>query len=359
MITFLIYILAFVIITFLLFAVGTQLIIYADAVSEKTNISQLWVGMILLSIVTSLPELVSNLAAVLIVHQPNLALGNIIGSNIFNLTILFVVEIIFVGNSIFNAIHKNYIKAVRLSLVITGIILLQILFFINVKPIFNFLGINFYPDLSIGFISGASILIFVGYFIGMKFYMKDLSFDEESLPVEEKYLHLSKQTVIFRFIFFSALIVILGIIMSMLADKIALFELQLKHSSLVLGHTFVGSLLLALATSLPELVVSIQAIRKINSVNMAIGNILGSNLFNLVIICISDLFYFRNPLFHDVSYSHIISIGIFVLMASLVSFGIVNKRKHKQKISMESILILVLYIIYLFLIYHFRIIDTL
>ncbi len=358
MITFLLYILAFVIITLLLFSVGTQLIIYADAASEKTRISQLWIGMIALSIVTSLPELVSNLAAVLIVHQPDLALGNIIGSNIFNLTILFVVEMIFVGNSIFNVIHKNYIRAVKLSLVITGIILLQILFFTKVKPL-CLLGINFYPDLSVGFISGASILIFLGYFIGIKFYMKDLSFEEESLPVKEKYLHLRKQTVIFRFIFFGALIVILGIIMSILADKIAIFELKLKHANLILGHTFVGSLLLALATSLPELVVSIQAIRKVNSVNMAIGNIFGSNLFNLLIICISDLFYFRNPLFHDVSYSHIISIGIFVLMASIVSFGIMNKRKHKQNVSIESILILVLYIIYLFLIYHFRIIDTL
>ncbi|MCK4667297.1 hypothetical protein KAU33_11135 [Candidatus Dependentiae bacterium] len=357
MITFLIYILAFIIITLLLFGVGSQLIIYADAVSEKTKISQLWIGMILLSIITSLPELVSNLAAVLIIHEPNLALGNIIGSNIFNLTILFVIEMIFIGNSIFNVIHKNYIKAIKLSLVITGIILLQIVFFTNVKPV-NFLGINFYPDLSVGFISGASILIFIGYFTGIKFYMKDLSFDEESLPVEEKYLHLSKQTVIFRFIFFGALIVILGIIMSILADKIALFELKLKYSSLILGHTFVGSLFLALATSLPELVVSIQAIRKINSVNMAIGNIFGSNLFNLLIICISDIFYFRNPLFHDVSYSHIISIGVFVLMASIVSFGIMNKRKHKRTVSIESILILIIYIIYLFLIYHFRIIDT-
>ncbi|HDS09054.1 MAG TPA: sodium:calcium antiporter, partial [Firmicutes bacterium] len=81
---FLIYLILFGIITYFLFFAGSRLIIYADALSEKTKISQIWIGMIALSIVTSLPEMVSNMSAVLILKQPNLALGNIIGSNIFN-----------------------------------------------------------------------------------------------------------------------------------------------------------------------------------------------------------------------------------------------------------------------------------
>ncbi|MDD3625925.1 MAG: hypothetical protein PHV06_01270 [bacterium] len=352
---FFIYLILFAIITFLLFFAGSRLIIFADALSEKTKISDVWIGMIALSIVTSLPELIPNLSAVLIVKQPDLALGNIIGSNIFNLTILFFVEIIFVGRSIFNAIHKKYIKPINLAVVITFVIMIQILIVPHINP-GKIFGITVYSDLFIGFVSGTSILVILLYLFGFRYYLKDLNLGEEGeLPIEEKYLHFSNKRVIFSFIFYSFFIVIIGIAMSLIADKMSTIDIRIGEKVFKLGHTFVGSLFLAFATSLPELVVSIQAIRKVNSVNLAIGNVLGSNLFNLIIISISDFFYFKAPIYHHTSPSHLISIFVFFLLAIAIVIGIRRRTKHKWKISPESIFIILTYLTYLFILFRFRI----
>lgn len=356
MITFLLYILAFMILTVLIFIAGSRLIIYADAVSEKTKIAQIWIGMIAISIVTSLPELVSNLSAVLIVHEPDLALGNIIGSNNFNVTILFAIELVLVGQSVFKKIHKKYLKAVYLSILITVIILGELLIADMVSET-TWGEITLYGDLSIGFISGISLIIFILYFLGFKFYLKDLDLGED-VPVEEKYLHLSNKKVIGAFIFYSLVIVILGIVMSLLADKISTFKFNAKGGTTILGHTFVGSLFLAFATSLPELVVSIQAIRKVNSVNLAVGNIFGSNLFNLLIICISDFFYFSKPIFHDVSKNNIISIITFLVLVGISITGILRGKKRRWKFSPEAVLIFIIYLIFLLILFKYRIFYT-
>ncbi len=62
-----------------------------------------------------------------------------------------------------------------------------------------------------------------------------------------------------------------------------------------LGEAFVGSLFIAITTSLPEIVVSLAAVR-IGAVDLGIGNVLGSNLFNLLILGLDDVFYRQGPL---------------------------------------------------------------
>ncbi|HDS09660.1 MAG TPA: hypothetical protein ENN73_05470, partial [Firmicutes bacterium] len=257
--------------------------------------------------------------------------------------------------SIFNAINKKYVKAINLASALTLIILVQII----AVPYVNsgeYEGFKLYKDLSVGFISGTSLIIILIYLLGFRFYLKDLNLGEEGvLPIEEKYLHFSKSRVVFCFIFYSFLIVVIGIAMALIADKLSTIDIVIGERSINLGHTFVGSLFLAFATSLPELVVSVQAIRKVNSVNLAIGNVFGSNLFNLLIISISDFFYFKAPIYHHVTSSHIISIFTFLLLAGIISFGILSKRKRKWKVSFESILIISIYFLYLFTLYRFRI----
>ena len=120
-----------------------------------------------------------------------------------------------------------------------------------------------------------------------------------------------------------------------------------------LGNSFFGTLFLAAATSLPELVVSLAALR-IGALDMAVGNLLGSNVFNMFILGIDDVFYRDGSLFKAISPSHLLSVFIAIIMTAVVGLGLLFKPKKKQfwLFSLDTFIIIVLYlllIIYLFI----------
>jgi cation:H+ antiporter len=86
------------------------------------------------------------------------------------------------------------------------------------------------------------------------------------------------------------------------------------------GQSFVGSLLLAFTTTLPEITVSFAAMR-LGAINMAVANIIGSNLFNLTIIPIDDLLYIKGPVLAGVSEGHLITAAALVAMTLLFIAG--------------------------------------
>jgi cation:H+ antiporter len=90
------------------------------------------------------------------------------------------------------------------------------------------------------------------------------------------------------------------------------------------NRTFVGSLFVALATSMPELAVTLSALR-IGALDMAIGNLLGSNLFNVAIIAVDDLFYRSGALLADVSPVHAVTAGSAITMTGLAMVGLFFK----------------------------------
>ena len=82
------------------------------------------------------------------------------------------------------------------------------------------------------------------------------------------------------------------------------------------GASFVGSLFLAFTTSLPEITVSLAAMR-MGAVDLAVANMIGSNLFNMTIICIDDLVYLKGPVLSAVSESNLL-IALVVMVMTLV-----------------------------------------
>ena len=119
-----------------------------------------------------------------------------------------------------------------------------------------------------------------------------------------------------------------------------------------LGNSFFGTLFLAAATSLPELVVSMAALR-IGALDMAVGNLLGSNVFNIFILAIDDVFYREGSLFKAISPAHLLSVFFTIIMTAVVGLGLLFKPKKKQfwLFSLDTFVIVLLYItliIYLF-----------
>jgi cation:H+ antiporter len=96
-----------------------------------------------------------------------------------------------------------------------------------------------------------------------------------------------------------------------------------------LGQAFVGSLFVAITTSLPEIVVSLAAVR-IGALDLGIGNVLGSNLFNLLILGLDDVFYRHGPLMADVGASHSLSVVAIVTMNGLFLIGLTHKVMTKR-----------------------------
>jgi cation:H+ antiporter len=96
-----------------------------------------------------------------------------------------------------------------------------------------------------------------------------------------------------------------------------------------LGEAFVGSLFVAITTSLPEIVVSLAAVR-IGAIDLGIGNVLGSNLFNLLILGLDDVFYRRGPLLADAGASHGVSVAAVVMMNALFLVGLTYRVMTKR-----------------------------
>jgi cation:H+ antiporter len=96
-----------------------------------------------------------------------------------------------------------------------------------------------------------------------------------------------------------------------------------------LGQAFVGSLFIAVTTSLPEIVVSLAAVR-IGAIDLGIANVLGSNLFNLLILGLDDVFYTAGPLLATAASSHSVSIAAIVMMNALFLIGLTYRVMTKR-----------------------------
>lgn len=111
-----------------------------------------------------------------------------------------------------------------------------------------------------------------------------------------------------------------------------------------MGKARVDLILMASVTSLPELVVSLAALR-MGALDMAAGNLLGSNVFNIFILGIDDVFYKEGSLYRNISPTHLLSVLIIIIMTAVVCLGLLFKPKKKQVrlLSLNTFVIVILY----------------
>jgi cation:H+ antiporter len=291
---------------------------YANAMDQKTKVSGSFIGGILLAGVTSLPELVTCLTATFI-NNPYMAIGDIIGSNIFNLFVLAFFDIIFIKKMIFNKISHRYLY-INALLVYLYVILINSIINKGQNIIFN--------------IGMPTIVIIIFYIIYILFLGKINNDHTDTEKVTEV------KNVKLKFIFTAIFMVIVSIGLTLIADKLTLEYPAFSSSS-------IGAFLVGVTTSLPE-VVSIYALIRMNSYNLAFANIIGSNMFNLLILALSDILY-RNGSIYLFSDNETLSITKITLYISILVFVYIIRRKSFSKITyiIPSIIIVLAYI-YLF-----------
>lgn len=308
--------LEYAILALLVVFLSVRLSYYVDCLDKKTNLSGAFIGGVMLAAVTSLPELFTSLTAVLALDQPDLVQGNVLGSNIFNLCVIGGLLLFTSKRYQRSNLSNSHSKTLWYGIVMYALVFAAIMFPMEVGV--GFLKVNL-----------MSILIIVVYAINVKFMGDDTSGD----PEEDVYISLTVKQIAIRFILYSVGLVIVSILLTQVTDKIAT-ELQL-------GATVAGAIFLGVATSLPELSASVNLVR-IGNFNASFGNIVGSNLFNFIILCFADVLYTKGGIYvNEPQVLNLLGFGVFSMFCAL---GVLYFKKHRGIVLLCSVLILISYV---------------
>jgi cation:H+ antiporter len=289
---------------------GTRLARYGDVLGEKTGLGRSWIGVVLLAGTTSLPELFTGIGATFGAAAPDIAVGDVLGSCMFNLLILSFMDAI-QPEPISARAHQGHALSIGFGLVLVGLAGLGLASG-EVTP-------------AIGWIGVWSPAIIALYFLSMRVIFRHerarLKVEAADVAEELRYRDIPLQRAVAHYSVAALLVVGAALWLPSLGVQLA------RQTGL--GEAFVGSLLIAVTTSLPEIVVSISAVR-LGAIDLGVGNVLGSNMFNLLILAIDDLFYLPGPLLVAAAPVHGISVLAIVIMSALFLVGLTHRVLTKR-----------------------------
>lgn len=305
---------------------GVRLSKYGDIIADLSGLGKAWIGLILMAAVTSLPELFSGFSSILILNKPDIAVGAVFGSCAFNLAILALLDYFIPGKPISSIVTKSQILAGFLGMILLTLSVIEINFG-KLLPEKGWFGL--FP----------ALIIFI-YLISIQIIFENDKQTQKAIDKLEAQPHkgeikISLKKAILQFLFYSVLIVTAALALPYFAEKLAL-ETGISES-------FVGTLLVAASTSLPEMVVSIAAVR-MGSIDLAVGNLLGSNIFNMFILAIDDLIYTDGPILIATNPNHALSALVTLLMTSVISISILfGSPKKRFALGLDAIILILLY----------------
>ena len=312
------WILLYVVLAALVVFLAIKLSNYVDLLDKKTKLSGALLGGILLAAVTSLPELFTSLTGTLLLNENKMVLGNIMGSDFFDIVIFGIVYILF---------FKKLVESKKLGKVhyYTSFFTFAMIVAVTIAAfVFNKNGWligNYFNPMSFAIIA----IYIVSVWKTPKTEEKEKEEDNSKLSVKQIWI---------LFIVCSLILIAASIFVTEVTDKIIS-----PDEGFDIGATFGGSLFLGVATSLPEVTATIALCRKKNF-DAAYGDILGSCVFNIIILAIADALSFNaGPLYNVDSSSLMLMIGsAFVLALTVIS--IIYIRSNKMKNDAKSRVIL-------------------
>lgn len=319
----------------IIFFAGKKLSFYGDQLAEKTGMGKAWIGLILMASVTSLPELMVGISSAAIVQSADLAVGDILGSCAFNLGILAIMDAFLPRHhTLLGTASPNHILAAALGIILISLVGVAI----------------FLPEDIVlsGWIGVTSLSFIIIYLFSIRLiYLNEKNvakISHETEVLHHSKIDISLKTIIGKYVLFALIIIAAALTLPYFAEKIA--------EDTGLGKSFVGTFFLAVSTSMPEIAVSLAAVR-MGSLDLAVGNLLGSNLFNILILAIDDIFYTKGHILKDASPYNIISVFSAILMTAVAIIGLSYRTKGKRfLLAWDAALIFLIYIVNLFLLYQ-------
>ncbi|MGZ8174843.1 MULTISPECIES: sodium:calcium antiporter [Methylobacter] len=313
---------------------GYFLSLYGDVIAEKTGLGGTWVGIAMLATVTSLPELVTGVSAVTYVNVPNIALGDALGSCVFNLLLIVLLDFLHRGASVYTRISRGHILSAGFGIVLLGFTAFNLVLYQH--------GIN----LSFWHIGVYAPIIMLFYIFAMRtvFRYEKAQRLEVVEEIAERYPKIGLVKALIFFALAAVVVVLAGTRLPVTAEHLA--------EALDWQRSFVGTVFVAFATSLPEVAVTLSALR-IGALDMAISDLFGSNLFNLVIIAIDDMAYLKGPLLSNVSPVHLVTSQSAIMMTGIAIVGLLYRPQQRvfQTVGWGSLFMFIIYILNLSVLY--------
>ena len=304
-----------------------------DAIAERTGLGGLVVGMFLLAGATSLPEIATDVSAAL-AGAPDLAVGDLFGSSMANMAILALVDLVYRGR-VWTRVGLGQARLAAVAIALTSVALLALL-----VP----------RSIAIGWIGVETVVIVAGYLAATAWihrsrrtgrHERDGS-GEVIAPIgwgDEATAGVPFRHVVLRFALAAGVVLVAAPFVALSAEGIA--------NQTGVGQTFVGTFLLAATTSLPELVASLTAVR-IGAHDLAVGNLFGSNAFNMVALFAADLAYFPGPILAAVAPAQAVAgVGAILLMALALAAVIHGTETRLRRLEPDAVGVLLVYVLLL------------
>mgnify|MGYP001822406896 CR=1 FL=1 len=311
---------------------GHSLASYADQIAERMQWSRLFAGTLMLAFATSLPELVTDVTAAR-AGAPDLAIGDLFGSSMANMAILAIIDLLYRGR-VWPSVELGHARVAAVAIALTTI---------------AGLSIHTQTTLSIGWVGLAPIVIAGIYLFSVAWFRRmpllarpGLERPKISLrkPIasSEEPERLSIRQLWFRFGFSAFLILVTAPVVTLSVKTIA--------DATGVAESFLGATLLAVTTSLPELIASLAAIR-IGAYDMAVGNLFGSNIANMSVLLFADIAYTDGPILATVSQTQVLSALGAILLMSIAVAAIVGESEQTRlrKLEPDAIVLLLSYFV--------------
>jgi cation:H+ antiporter len=320
--------LAFVLVCALIFLVASRLVHHADTIARETGLGGVWIGTVLLAAATSLPEVLTAVTAALL-DAPDIGVGDLFGANLVNLLILAVLDLVFARRRVLDQVSEEHVFFALLGILLmlmagTGIIV-------------GGWG-------RIGHVGLDTILIAAAYLGGMRLlYRLSGSRPRHYGPAHGSGPNRAQmREAAVGFTLETAGLLVLTPFLVLTAEAVSL--------ETGVSATFVGTLLVGLATTLPELGTTFSAIR-LGAFDLGVGNLFGSVTFNMIVLLLMDVAYPRGPILGFVSRDHVLTIVLGVTCLALGIVAILSRRRRARPLRFENVLIIGTYIVGLWFLY--------
>jgi cation:H+ antiporter len=310
--------------------VGTYLTKTADQLADLTGLGEAMFGAIFLGGVTSLPGIVTSVVAAYNGH-PELAVSNAIGGIAAQTFFLSIADIAYKKTNLEHA-------AASFANLMQGVMLIGLLAFVLI-------GMSG-PDIAVLNVHPFSIILVVGYIMGSKMISRAkerpmwsprITGATVSDAPDEENVRLSLKAVMLKFIISAIIVGFAGFAIAKSGIVIA--------AETGLSESFVGVLFTAVATSFPELIVAVSAVKR-GALTLSVGNIIGGNSFDVLFIAFADVAYGQGSILHAITQNQVFIMALTMLMSSILILGLLHReREGFGKIGWESLAIIIIYFI--------------
>ncbi|GAB5602469.1 calcium/sodium antiporter [Thermus sp. FJN-A] len=310
--------LAFLGVALVILLAGRQVAFYGDVLAEKTGLGRTFVGLFLVGITTSLPE-IFNVTSAALQHLPEIAVGNLLGASMVNFLLLTVLD----------AVHPRPLtaRASQEHALSLGFVVLLL----------AVAGLGLLAERSLGRVGGFALALAPLYFFALWLSFRYARrFPRDEALEEEAYGHIPLRVAAGRYLLGAGVLVGAAVLLPGLAEALA------RETGL--GQAWVGTFLVGIVTTLPEATVVLAAAR-LGAVDLALGNALGSAMFNTFLLFYADLLV-PGPLLAQVGGSHLLSVLVLLGMAGTVLSGLMYQSLRKLWVlAYDSWAILALYLL--------------